>query len=86
MSESDNTKTRGVGLLGMMFLVLFTGKIFHLGEVGEWSWWIITLPLWGLPAAFVGCILGAVIFGLAWGLLTRVFSTIGSAIEKRRAE
>ena len=42
----------GIGIFGMMFIALFVGKIFEIGAVGSWSWWLITAPLWG-PGALV---------------------------------
>lgn len=33
-------------MLTNMFLILFTCKILKLGDVGDWSWWVITMPLW----------------------------------------
>ena len=33
-----------IGFLGFMFLIFLTLKL--IGVI-NWSWWIITLPLWG---------------------------------------
>ena len=46
----------GIGLLGLMFLILFTLKL--LGKI-EVSWWVVTAPLWG-PLALVLLIVGII--------------------------
>jgi hypothetical protein len=44
---SSKTTSRGFPILGIMFLILFTMKLAKIGEVGDWSWWWVTAPLWG---------------------------------------
>ena len=39
-----------VSLLGVLFIVLFILKITN---TINWSWWLITLPLWLWPALIV---------------------------------
>jgi hypothetical protein len=39
-----------VSLLGALFIVLFILKITN---TINWSWWLITLPLWLCPALIV---------------------------------
>lgn len=55
MSTDDkvNVSSQGIGLSGLMFIVLFVLKM-GVGEtaVVSWSWWWITVPLWG-PLACV---------------------------------
>lgn len=52
MSERTSAGGPGIaGLLGVAFIVL---KLTH---VINWSWWYVTLPLWG-PLAAVVAILG----------------------------
>lgn len=29
------------------FIVLLLFKIAHIGVIGQFSWWIITVPIWG---------------------------------------
>lgn len=53
-----------VSLLSVLFIVLFILKITN---TINWSWWIVTLPLWIWPAIAVGislffCILFAIAF------------------------
>jgi hypothetical protein len=45
MNQLQNNRGEGgVGLFGLMFLVLFA---FKLGGIIDWSWWLVTAPLWG---------------------------------------
>lgn len=48
----------GGGFLGITFLVLLILKA-GIGntEAINWSWWIITLPLWIIPASVTAMIL-----------------------------
>jgi hypothetical protein len=50
-----------VGLLGLMFLIMFALKL--AGPMATVSWWVITLPVYG-PLALL------VIFGLIYTLGT----------------
>lgn len=47
-----------VSLLGVLFIVLFILKITN---TINWSWWLITLPLWLWPALIVSISLFLVI-------------------------
>lgn len=40
-----------VSLLSVLFIVLFILKITN---TINWSWWIVTLPLWFWPALMIG--------------------------------
>lgn len=51
MSKKDSSSSDGIGFFGALGL-LFIG--LKLGGVIDWSWWYVTLPLWGpLTFAFV---------------------------------
>ena len=41
---ANNSSSGGVGFLGLLFL-LFLG--LKLGKIIDWSWWWVTMPLWG---------------------------------------
>lgn len=38
--------TNSISLSSVIFIILLLCKIFNVGVVGDWSWWIITAPLW----------------------------------------
>lgn len=59
MRESNQQGVSFLGLLGLAFIVL---KL--LGTI-TWSWWWVTIPLWG-PAAIVAAIF--LVFGTVFGL------------------
>jgi hypothetical protein len=44
MSNSNSSSSGGVGFFGLMFLILMTLK---LTNYIDWSWWWVTIPLWG---------------------------------------
>lgn len=64
MSKSNVNINLGSAPIFLIFLVL------KLTETVDWSWWIITLPLW-LPFAFLAAIMaiaaigGAIALGVA---------------------
>jgi hypothetical protein len=43
MSENNNTNN-GISFSTALFLILL---VLKLTKVIEWSWWWVTLPLWG---------------------------------------
>jgi len=66
MSKSSSARSSGIGvfgLLGVAFVVL------KLCGVIAWSWWWVTLPLWGglaivlgvLLFGFLGCLIFAAV-------------------------
>lgn len=58
--------------LGILLIVL---KLAHI--IG-WSWWLVTLPLWIIPATYLS-IVGAFIVGVfSW-----VLGSIGWDVHKR---
>lgn len=44
MSKESNSSSGGISLLGLIFVVFLTLKL--VGVI-NWSWWWITVPLWG---------------------------------------
>jgi hypothetical protein len=44
MSNSNSSSSGGVGFFGLMFLIFMTLK---LTNYIDWSWWWVTIPLWG---------------------------------------
>jgi hypothetical protein len=64
--ESNN----GLSLSAVVFIVLLTLK---LSDVIDWSWWLITLPLWWwLPMIFL-----VIIFAL----IVILFEQIGNKVR-----
>lgn len=57
MSKESNGSGGGIGLMGVLFVVFL---VLKLCGVIDWSWWLVTLPLWG-PIALVLAIM-AVLF------------------------
>lgn len=58
---SDNpTPVGGIGFFGVLGIAFICLKLAH---VINWSWWLITLPLWGGMALFV--VLAAIVVAVA---------------------
>jgi hypothetical protein len=61
MSNTSNT-SGGIGLGMILFLIFMTLKL--TGNIA-WSWWYVTLPLWGpLSLALAIIIIAGIIHGL----------------------
>lgn len=56
MAKSE-TASGGVGICGVVFVVFLTLK---LAGVVNWSWWLVTAPLW-IPWAAVAAVLVVVL-------------------------
>lgn len=55
MENNNSSSSRGVGPLGLMFLIFMTLKL--TGFI-NWSWWWVTAPLWGgFALIFLGIII-----------------------------
>ena len=61
--ESKRTRTNGLGIGTVLFLIFLTLKLAEVGPVAQWSWWWVTSPLW-IPLALVGVIV-AIAIGIA---------------------
>ena len=67
MSKSTNVSYNmsWLGLLGVIFVV---AKIFAIGPVATWSWWLVLLPFYaGLAILLIIAFGGAIIAGLVFG-------------------
>lgn len=53
----------GLSFGTVFFIVLFILKVCKVGIVANWSWWIITLPLWGGIALYLLIILITMLIG-----------------------
>lgn len=63
MPEGSNASSGGIGTLGLLGVAFIVLKLCH---VIDWSWWYITLPLWG-PVALVAAIV--LPLGVIWIIL-----------------
>lgn len=67
----------GLSTFGLLGIVLVVLRAF---EVIDWSWWLVTLPLWVGPGLFVACVL----FYLLISLICLLFEHIGNIRNKRK--
>ena len=64
-----NTGSSWLGLLGVIFVA---AKVFEIGPVADWSWWLVLLPF------YLGL---AIIFGaLAFAAVVATTVFVGAAI------
>ena len=50
MSDTNTSTNNGVNFLGLLTL-LFIG--LKLSNIIAWSWWWVTIPLWGVGALLI---------------------------------
>lgn len=65
-----NVTYKGLSFMQALFLVLL---VLKLTGVIDWSWWLITLPLWGPLAIIVLALIGVGILALVAYILEKVF-------------
>lgn len=53
---NNNNSSSGIGFMSILFIVFL---VLKLCKVITWSWWLVTLPLWG------GLVLLIIIFVIA---------------------
>lgn len=70
MASQSTAKSGGIGFFGLLTLIFITLK---LCGVIHWSWWWVTLPLWG-PLMIVVAVL----------LILFVLSIIASLLPDRK--
>ena len=71
-TSSSSSGTSWLGLLGVIFVV---AKVFEIGPVAAWSWWLVLLPFYlGLAIVLGAIVAGAVGFG--------AFISIGHFVDK----
>lgn len=56
---SSSSSSGGVGLFTLITAGLILGKLFEVQPVAGWSWWVVTVCMWG-PLAVLAAI------GVAW--------------------
>jgi hypothetical protein len=61
--QTTRVTNKGIGFLGALTLAFIVLKL--TGFI-NWSWWFVTLPMWILPAIFVG---GGIIIAIIWLLI-----------------
>lgn len=58
-TETKTVYKNSFPLFSIMFLILFTLKITN---VINWSWWLVTAPLWGPLVVAILLVIGIVLF------------------------
>lgn len=60
----------GGGLWTLLFIIMFILKVLGVGAVANWSWWIVTAPLW-IPLALTFLII--ILLGIIWFIIIFFF-------------
>ena len=63
---SDNKTTARTSGISFMTVLFFIFLILKLTKTISWSWWLVTLPIWGGLALFLLVILIAAIVALLY--------------------
>ena len=62
MSDASSASSGGIGLGGAVFIVFL---VLKLCKVINWSWWWVTVPIWGPVALILGLVaIGCFIVGI----------------------
>lgn len=68
MSDKVVVKSNGIGFLGLLGIVFI---VLKLCGVINWSWWLVTLPLWGGLVLAVGIFLLALLFTIVVAIVSK---------------
>ena len=75
----ENNTTSQISLLIALFIILLVLKL--TGYI-TWSWWLITAPLWLVPALFFVIIAVALCLGLVGLILYSLYELIALFFNK----
>ena len=73
MTVRTVTVTKNVSWLGLLGVIFVVAKIFEIGPVAEWSWWLVLMPFYigfAIMLAIVGG--GALIVGIMFVIAAAV--------------
>lgn len=62
MSETKTTVNYNPGWLGLLGVIFVLCKIFEVGVIATWSWWLVLLPFY-FGLAFLLAVLAVLAFG-----------------------
>lgn len=79
-NKNVEVRTGGISFLGMLTILFIALKL--TGHI-NWSWWLVTLPLWAVPGLIVGVLLLAMVFWTCCWLVNAISDIIPSRRSKR---
>jgi len=69
MSQKTTNVSYNMGWLGLLGVIFVVAKIFAIGPIATWSWWLVLLPFYaGLAIMLIIVFGGAMIAGLVFGV------------------
>lgn len=66
MKQKVVVNQQGIGFLGLLTILFAACKLFG---VIDWSWWLVLLPVWILPAVLLGL---GVFAAVVWLILVAI--------------
>lgn len=81
--EKQKTTRGGIGFLGALGLLFIGLKL--TGHI-TWSWWWVTLPLWGVPAFGLSIAAVCLVLLLLIRLCEKMYEIVRARRAKRRRE
>ena len=78
--QSTRVTNNGIGFLGALTLLFIALKL--TGFI-DWSWWLVVIPLWIIPAILLGI---GVFAGLIWLVLVAIQAHEERRRKKRRLQ
>lgn len=73
MSNTKTTVNYNPGWLGLLGVIFVLCKIFEVGVIATWSWWLVLLPFYlGLAIVLAFLAIGAMGFAGFFGIATLV--------------
>lgn len=74
-------RSGGIGFCGILFITLLLLKVFN---VVDWSWWIITVPLWGPLTLLLVVMVTYLIVAALMGLVAKTLHWLDSRARRTR--
>lgn len=71
-------------VLMILFLIMFGLKLAGVGTAAALSWWLVTLPLWIIPAIFAATFIVVGGLGAAAYLVSMFAELVSSTLKQRR--
>lgn len=69
--KSSSSSSGGIGVFGLLGVVFVTLKLLGITDVATWSWWWVTVPLWGGLAVFLVFLRIVVVFATLRMIFTK---------------
>jgi hypothetical protein len=69
MAENSSARSGGIGFAGLLTIIFIVMKLAHIGDVANWSWFMVFIPIWGTIALVIGGLIIYVLFKVIQGVV-----------------